>query len=158
MFDASFHVDLIGRSHSWVSRMSLVFPDIVMTFALFRKTAINLMLLWHHFLTLGFGLETCTKSYYLSVLFTASPSVYCYTIIDLLLISKVSSSWRAKASKMYAKTPPIYPRPCFKSCHRGFQSNITSNPRYWGFCPLNPAKTEQTFMQIISLNSIKPAL
>ena len=44
MFDASLHADVIRRSHFGGSARPPAFLDIVATFALFRRSAINLLI------------------------------------------------------------------------------------------------------------------
>ena len=44
MFDTSLHADVIRRSHSGGSAMPPAFLDIVAAFALFRRSAINLLI------------------------------------------------------------------------------------------------------------------
>ena len=53
MFDASPHVDLIGRSHSRGSGIPL---DIVEAFALFHRSAIDVLLSGNYFSTLDLDL------------------------------------------------------------------------------------------------------
>ena len=59
MFDASLHVDVIGRFHSRGSATPPVFPDIVAAFALLRRSVINLLISWHYSTTLDFDLSPC---------------------------------------------------------------------------------------------------
>lgn len=49
MFDASPHVDLIGRSHSRGSGIPPALLDIVEAFALFHRSAIDLLLSGNYF-------------------------------------------------------------------------------------------------------------
>ncbi len=79
MFDASCHGDLIGRSHSCGSGMPPAFLDIVVAFALFCRSAINLLLLSHYLPTLDFDFLTRAQSHYLGVILTQ-----IYTIVRLV--------------------------------------------------------------------------
>ena len=45
MFDVNLHADVSRRSHSGGSAMPAVFLDIEAAFALFRRSAINLLML-----------------------------------------------------------------------------------------------------------------
>ena len=65
MFDARLHADLIRRSHS--------FLDIVAAFALFRRSAINLLISWHYSTILDFDFQTRAQPHYLAGLFISSP-------------------------------------------------------------------------------------
>ena len=56
VFDAIIHADVIRRSHSGGKAMPPAFLDIVAAFALFRRSAINLLISWHCSTTLDFDL------------------------------------------------------------------------------------------------------
>lgn len=56
MFDARLHADVISRSHSQGSGMPSAFLDIVVVFALFRRSTTNLFISWHYSTKLDFDL------------------------------------------------------------------------------------------------------
>lgn len=56
IFDASFYTDIIRQSHLKILSISLAFLDIITTFTLFHKLAINLLILWHYSTIFDFDL------------------------------------------------------------------------------------------------------